>query len=140
MIERWGAREAGYGIATWEGRSGRVEVARVADRPPAGPALRVLVDRLWPRGVAPAEAPWDAWLPALAPTTGLGRWYGRDPQRREEFSRRYRLQLQGGAGLHALQDLRDLASGRPVLLLTSARSPESSQAAVLAGFLNGEAD
>ena len=115
--------------------AGWIEVARVYDRPPAGPALRVLVDRLWPRGVARVDAPWDLWLPAVAPTTALRRWYGHDASRLAEFTQRYRRELVGAEGGRALNALREAAGARPLLLLTATRDLALSHAAVLVTVL-----
>jgi uncharacterized protein YeaO (DUF488 family) len=71
----------------------------------------VLVDRLWPRGVSKADAALDEWVPDLAPSDALRRWYGHDPDRFEEFRRRYLSELDPRRGL--LKELRRRARGRP---------------------------
>lgn len=111
-----------------------VVVARVYDKP--GPErYRVLVDRLWPRGVARANAPIDEWLPAIAPSTQLRKWYGHTPERFEEFQRRYRAELAEGELADAFAGLAARSSERPLALVTASRDTEISQAAVLAQLL-----
>jgi uncharacterized protein YeaO (DUF488 family) len=96
---------------------------------------RVLVDRLWPRGVRREEAPWEEWLRDVAPSTALRQWYGHDPARFEEFRQRYRAELAAALGRPEVQHLLELARARPVMLLTATRDLEHSQAPVLAAFL-----
>ena len=102
--------------------------------------FRVLVDRLWPRGLTKAHADLDEWRKELAPTTQLRRWYAHDPERFVEFGRRYRAELASGVQAAALADLSDLvATGHVVTLLTAARDPAASEAAVLADLLDPSA-
>jgi uncharacterized protein YeaO (DUF488 family) len=99
--------------------------------------VRVLVDRLWPRGLTKARAQLDEWRKDLAPTTELRRWYAHDPERFAEFARRYRVELASGAQAEALAELADLvATGQTVTLLTAVRDPSTSEAAVLAQLLD----
>ncbi|GAB3145091.1 DUF488 family protein [Amycolatopsis stemonae] len=114
-----------------------VRVARLAD--PAGPAdgVRVLVERVWPRGTSRTVV-LDGWYRALAPSDELRTWYGHDPERFAEFAERYRSELREPDRVAALERLRELAAGGPVTLLTASGSPPISQAAVLAGVLTGE--
>ena len=114
-----------------------VRVARLTD--PAGPAdgVRVLVERLWPRGTNRATVVLDGWYRGLAPSDGLRTWYGHDPERFGEFAERYRAELREPDRVAALQRLLELAAGGPVTLLTASGSPEISQAAVLAEVLTG---
>jgi uncharacterized protein YeaO (DUF488 family) len=86
-------RRRGDGSRARSQSSARVQVKRVYD--PAAPedGVRILVDRLWPRGIAKAARKWDRWLPELAPSTELRKWYGHDPARFAEFERRYRAEL-----------------------------------------------
>lgn len=112
-----------------------VRVARVYDRPGPEAGLRVLVDRLWPRGVARQGAPWDRWLPEVAPSPELRVWFGHDPARWAEFGRRYREELAGPGPAQVLAALRREAEGRQLVLLTATRDPALSQAAVLAELL-----
>jgi uncharacterized protein YeaO (DUF488 family) len=115
-----------------------VRVARLTD--PAGPAdgVRVLVERVWPRGSNRTAVVLDGWYRQLAPSDALRTWYGHDPDRFPEFAERYRAELREPERMAALERLRELASGGPVTLLTASGSPPISQAAVLAGVLSGE--
>lgn len=101
----------------------------------ASDGTRVLVDRLWPRGLSKAEAHIDLWLKEAAPSTELRKWYGHDPQRFDEFRRRYLVELQDEAARQALKQLRDLARQGTVTLLVGARDSEHSDGAVLLELL-----
>lgn len=117
------------------GSTVRVRVRRVQEEPSPRDGLRVLVDRLWPRGVSKERAALDLWLKEVAPSPGLRVWYGHRPERFEEFARRYREELSRGPAAEAAERLRALASRRTVTLLTATRDVERSGAAVLAEFL-----
>ena len=109
-------------------------VARVYDDPGRSPGeRRVLVDRLWPRGVRRAAMDFDEWAKDAAPSTELRRWYGHDPARFDEFARRYREELEREPGLSVVERLRELVtSGRDrLVLLTATFDVERSGAAVL---------
>src|SRR5579859_6460214 len=113
-----------------------IRVRRVYDRPSAADGARVLVDRLWPRGLAKDAAQLDDWAKDAAPSAGLRQWYGHDPAKFDEFRRRYLGELTGSSQRAALGRLRALAaSGRPLTLLTATRDVDHSQAAVLARLL-----
>jgi uncharacterized protein YeaO (DUF488 family) len=112
-----------------------VRVRRVYEKPEPDDGTRVLVDRLWPRGLAKAKAALDEWCKDVAPSDELRTWYRHDPERFEEFARRYQLELEDSGRASALAHLRELARGRPLTLLTATRQPEISQAAVLAALL-----
>lgn len=89
------------------------------------------MDRLWPRGMAKGSLDFDEWVKDAAPSTALRRWYGHDPDRFEEFSRRYRGELAQEPGTSAVARLRQLAASGPLALLTATRDVERSGAAVL---------
>jgi uncharacterized protein YeaO (DUF488 family) len=112
-----------------------VRVRRVYDEPEPGDGTRVLVDRIWPRGLTKAQAALDEWCKNVAPSDELRKWYRHDPDRFEEFGRRYQLELQDPPRAEALAQLRRLARDRQLTLLTATRQPEISEAAVLAGLL-----
>jgi uncharacterized protein YeaO (DUF488 family) len=114
------------------GRAGAVRAARVYEPPGPDDGTRVLVDRLWPRGVAKATAVFDEWLPDVAPTTELRRWYSHDPARFDEFAARYRTELERPEPAAALASLRALRRRGPVTLLTATKLLDHSHAAVLA--------
>jgi uncharacterized protein YeaO (DUF488 family) len=113
----------------------KVRVARIYDEPSAGDGRRILVDRLWPRGVSKARARLDDWCKEVAPSDELRRWYGHDPERFEEFSARYRAELEEGERAEALARIAEDAKGGTVTLLTATKELELSQAAVLKGVL-----
>jgi uncharacterized protein YeaO (DUF488 family) len=113
----------------------RVRVRRIYEPVTEQDGIRVLVDRLWPRGMSKNRAEIDEWYRDIAPSTALRRWYAHDPQRFTEFRRRYRLELATGEQAAALLHLATLAQGRTVTLLTASRDPAISEAVVLAELL-----
>lgn len=112
-----------------------VRVRRIYDEAAEADGRRVLVDRIWPRGVTKAGAGLDEWCKQVAPSTELRRWYGHDPAKFDEFTRRYELELAEPERAAAVRRLRDLAGNRPLTLLTATRDPSISAAAVLADRL-----
>jgi len=116
-----------------------VRVRRVYEEPQPDDGTRVLVDRLWPRGVSKARAALDEWCKDVAPSDELRKWYGHDPARFEEFARRYRRELEDPGRAEALAHLRALASDGPVTLLTATKQTAISEAAVLAAVLTSSA-
>jgi uncharacterized protein YeaO (DUF488 family) len=103
------------------------------------PGYRVLVDRLWPRGVTRADAALDEWLKDAAPSAELRRWYGHDVQLFEEFARRYRAELGRSPASAAVDHLIALANAETITLLTATRDVEHSGARVLRDYLVGRA-
>lgn len=114
-----------------------VRVKRVYEEPVPTDGLRILVDRLWPRGVRKQDLVHDDWVKDLAPSSALRTWYGHRPERFEEFTRRYRNELGSGASADALEQLRHKAGSQTLTLLTATRDVERSGAAVLAEMLRG---
>jgi len=114
-----------------------VQVRRAYDELAPGDGVRVLVDRLWPRGLSRDRARLDEWDRAVAPSTALRRWYGHAPERFEEFAERYRAELEDPERAAALRHLRELAGDGPLTLLTATKDPAISAAAVLADLLRG---
>nr|WP_240731949.1 DUF488 family protein [Egibacter rhizosphaerae] len=102
------------------------------DEPGPDEGQRVLVDRLWPRGLSKADAALDAHLPQVAPSTELRRWYGHDPVRFDEFRRRYHSELDASPAAEHLADLIERTRAGRVTLLTATRDLEHSHAEVLA--------
>jgi uncharacterized protein YeaO (DUF488 family) len=119
--------------------SRHVIVRRIYDDPSSDGGLRVLVDRVWPRGVTKEAAHLDEWIKDVAPSTPLRRWYGHRPDRFVEFRRRYLAELAGRRPTAAMNRLRDLARSGRLTLLTATRDIEHSQAAVLAERLRDTA-
>ncbi|WP_269854970.1 DUF488 domain-containing protein [Streptomyces sp. RPT161] len=112
-----------------------VRVRRVYDEPRVEDGTRVLVDRVWPRGLAKERAGLDEWAKDAAPSTELRKWYGHEPERYSEFRRRYQDELADPEHRAAVRHLRDLAAKGPLTLLTATKSVERSQAPVLAELI-----
>lgn len=112
-----------------------IRLGRIYDVPGADDGFRVLVDRLWPRGVSKVRADLDEWCAAVAPSDALRKWYGHLPERFEEFESRYLNELEDPRRAASVGHLRAMASRGRLTLLTATRDVEASQAAVLAGLL-----
>ncbi|MGP3990228.1 DUF488 domain-containing protein [Streptomyces sp. 3N207] len=119
----------------------KIQVRRVYEEPdPATDGARVLVDRVWPRGLAKEEAALDAWHKEIAPSTELRKWYGHDPDRFDEFAERYRAELATEEGEQVIGDLLETASGAGTLtLLTAVKDPSIGHTRVLADELKNRA-
>jgi uncharacterized protein YeaO (DUF488 family) len=115
-----------------------IRIRRIYDQPSPSDGARVLVDRVWPRGMRKADAKLDEWAKDLAPSTNLRTWYGHDPAKFTEFRRRYIAELDAAGPRERLAEVRALSAERPVTLLTATRDVAISQAAVLAELLRGE--
>jgi uncharacterized protein YeaO (DUF488 family) len=113
----------------------RVAIKRAYEAPDPTDGTRVLVDRLWPRGLSKAQARVDLWLKDVAPSTQLRQWYGHDPAKFTAFRARYLHELEGEPGHEALNRVRELARKGPVTLVFGARDVEHSEAAVLQDVL-----
>ncbi|MFE6280830.1 DUF488 domain-containing protein [Streptomyces sp. NPDC057877] len=113
-----------------------VRVRRIYEPPDPDDGTRVLVDRLWPRGLAKDAARVDEWPKAVTPSTGLRRWYHAGEGSYEEFSGRYEAELADPGAAEELERLRASARAGTVTLLTASTSPERSHAAVLARLLH----
>jgi uncharacterized protein YeaO (DUF488 family) len=118
-------------------RSPDIRVKRVYDPPDGKDGARVLVDRLWPRGMSKERAKLTLWLKEIAPSDGLRRWFGHDPARFTEFARRYRAEL--GANSEAVARLKELVKAGRVTLLYGAHDEEHNEARVLADYLQARA-
>jgi uncharacterized protein YeaO (DUF488 family) len=112
-----------------------VKVKRVYEEASPADGHRILVDRLWPRGVAKASASLAAWLRDLAPSDELRRWFSHDPRRWEEFRRRYREELADPEKAPLLQDLVKKARQGTVTLVFAARDQERNNAVVVKAVL-----
>ncbi|MEH0416408.1 DUF488 domain-containing protein [Streptomyces sp. B21-083] len=118
-----------------------VRVRRVYEPPEPDDGVRVLVDRLWPRGLSKDAARIDEWPKALTPSTELRRWHHAQEDTSdgyEEFRRRYEAELAAPEAAEALDALRALAGEGPVTLLTATRSPARSQTSVLVELLTSD--
>lgn len=107
---------------------------------PAAPqdGYRILVDRLWPRGVSKEKAALDEWMKEIAPSAELRRWFGHDPNRWREFQCRYRAELRQHS--EELNRIRDLAKARQITLVYSAHDERHNDAVVLQNVLLGRED
>ena len=115
-----------------------VQLKRAYEAPAETDGYRVLVDRLWPRGVSHEQVHLDEWARQLAPSRELRQWFGHDPARFAEFRRRYRVELE--AEETKLQELRARAHHGTLTLVYGARDTEHNDAVVLAELLGREDD
>lgn len=113
----------------------RVAQKRVYEEPDPGDGVRVLVDRLWPRGLSKDKARVDLWLKEVAPSRDLRTWFGHDPAKFGEFRRRYVAELEQEPGHSALAHLREMARAQHVTLVFAAHDTEHCNAAVLRDLL-----
>jgi uncharacterized protein YeaO (DUF488 family) len=114
-------------------RSSSIAIKRAYDNPMPQDGVRILIDRLWPRGVSKTKLKLDAWPRELAPSTELRKWYGHDPARFAEFRRRYKAEL--AERPEQLSVLRAMVKGRAATLLTATRELDLSHAEVMRGIL-----
>jgi uncharacterized protein YeaO (DUF488 family) len=113
-----------------------LKVKRIYEAVEKGDGFRVLVDRLWPRGVSKERAHLDLWLKDVAPSDALRKWFGHDPKRWVEFAAKYRKELRGKKEMvHQLRQLE--AEHGTITLLYSAHDEEHNQAVALSAFLKG---
>ena len=110
-----------------------IRLKRAYDPPEPTDGFRVLIDRLWPRGVSREEAKLDDWEKELAPSSGLRQWFGHEPRRFQEFRRRYIEELRGRRPL--LTALRRRARDGTLTLVYAAHDAENNDAVVLAEIL-----
>ncbi len=132
---RGGGKVAGAKRAAGAPARAAIRIKRVYEPPASNDGLRILVDRLWPRGMSKAKLRLDAWPRQLAPSSTLRRWYAHDPRRWKEFRRRYVDELKQSGD--ALAQLRAMLRGRSATLLTATRELELSHAEVLRRMLSG---
>lgn len=113
------------------GAMGDIRLKRAYDNPAANDSYRVLVDGMWPRGVAKADAKIDLWLKSLAPSAELRKWFGHDPDKWETFQCRYRDELASGQQAEAFARLRGLVDRGRVTLVFAAKNRTCNNAVVL---------
>lgn len=111
----------------------RLAIKRIYEPKAPEDGARILVDRIWPRGISREAAALTLWLKDIAPSTELRKWFGHDPARWKEFCRRYQAELDANA--EAVAELRCLAKTGKVTLLYAARDTDHNQAWVLADYL-----
>jgi uncharacterized protein YeaO (DUF488 family) len=114
-------------------RKATIRLKRAYEEPSGDDGTRILVERLWPRGVSKNQAAIDLWLKEVAPSTELRKWYGHDPDKWEEFRRRYRAELDDKG--EVLDDLRRRLRGGPVTFVFAARDEEHNSALLLKEYL-----
>jgi uncharacterized protein YeaO (DUF488 family) len=124
-------------VLRFHGMSGssRIRVARVYDEPGPDDGERVLVDRLWPRGFRKGDRRVGRWIPKVAPSTELRKWYSHEAARFDEFAERYAQELESEEGTAAMNELKQVLRGGPVTLVTAAKDLHGSHVAVLARLL-----
>ena len=110
-----------------------IKVKRVYKPPSRTDGLRVLVDRLWPRGLTKERAAVDLWLKDLAPSTELRKWFGHDPSKWKQFQERYRTELREKKG--SVNLLKEKSKGRTLTLLFGARDEERNEALILRSII-----
>ena len=113
----------------------RISIKRAYVTPAPEDGFRILVDRLWPRGLSKERARIDLWLKDIAPSTGLRKWFGHEPARWQEFRRRYRAEVDNQP--EKLAELRALAKRRPITLVYSARDELHNNGVVLRDIILG---
>jgi uncharacterized protein YeaO (DUF488 family) len=110
-----------------------VKIKRAYEKPASSDGERILVDRVWPRGVSKEELKIGAWLREIAPSTALRKWFAHDPVKWPEFKRRYFAELE--AQRESVDELRKLAAHKTVTLLFGAKDEENNQAVALKEYL-----
>jgi uncharacterized protein YeaO (DUF488 family) len=112
-----------------------IKLKRAYDHPVAKDGVRILIDRLWPRGITQSDAAIDQWVQDISPSTGLRKWFGHNPARWREFRRRYAAEVYEHSD--QLAELRALARKGPITLVYSARDEIHNDAVVLRDILLG---
>ncbi|UEJ83032.1 DUF488 family protein [Brachybacterium halotolerans subsp. kimchii] len=115
-----------------------IRVRRIYEDPERSDGSRVLVDRIWPRGVSKERADLTSWCKGVAPSTELRKWYQHDPEKWEEFAERYRAELDDTERAEALDELRGYAAKGNLTLLTASKRDDISEATVLKDVLQEE--
>jgi uncharacterized protein YeaO (DUF488 family) len=113
----------------------QVSIKRVYEEPAVNDGKRILVDRLWPRGVSKEMAKLDLWLKDIAPSTELRKWFDHDPKKWAEFRKRYRAELK--KNIEAVSQLKKIAKEGNITLLYGARDKKHNEAAVIMEYLVG---
>ena len=112
----------------------KIFLKRIYDQPMSSDGLRILVDRLWPRGLSKEKSAYDFWCPTISPSTALRKWFGHDPEKWDEFRFRYIKELEiNEAGIEELKG--QLSGRKKVTLLFAAQNLEFNHAVVLKEFL-----
>jgi len=112
-----------------------IKIKRIYEPKNSNDGYRVLVDRLWPRGISKERAGLDLWLKEIAPTTELRKWFDHDPNKWNEFKKRYKVELVNTTATNTLSDL--VKSKKDVTLLYAAKDEDHNEAVLIKDFLNG---
>lgn len=116
----------------------KIRIKRIYEKPSRADGVRVLVDRVWPRGISKEEAKLTLWHKEIAPSTSLRKWFGHDPARWAEFRRKYRAELDNN--FTEVQRLRDALGRGTATLLYGSKDGAHNQAVVLAEYLGGKTE
>lgn len=111
-----------------------MSIKRIYDEPASSDGYRVLVDRLWPRGISKEKAALDVWLKDIAPSVELRKWFGHKPERFQDFRKRYEAELDMNPALTQLREI--IRQHTEVTLLFAAHDPRLNQAAALRDYLS----
>jgi uncharacterized protein YeaO (DUF488 family) len=112
-----------------------MKVKRIYERADTSDGVRVLVDRIWPRGITKENAQLTVWMKEIAPSNELRQWFGHQPERFVEFKQRYEAELAGSSAQEYVEQLRLWAQEKQVTLLYAAKDEQHNQAVVLLRFL-----
>ncbi|WHX48214.1 DUF488 domain-containing protein [Paenibacillus woosongensis] len=112
-----------------------LKIKRIYENPAFEDGKRILVDRIWPRGISEAEAQLDLWMKEVAPSTGLRKWFAHKPERYAEFSKRYEQELAAQEVKVYVEQLRSWMESETVTLLYAAKDQKHNHALVLQGVL-----
>lgn len=112
----------------------KIQIKRIYEKPNLEDGFRILVDRLWPRGLTKEKAAVDLWLKEIAPSTELRKWFGHDPEKWKEFQKKYLKELKENK--EAVAVLKEHLTKEPVTLLYGAKDEGHNEALVLKGFIS----
>ncbi len=113
---------------------------RAYEKPDPKDGIRILVDRLWPRGLSKDHAEIAVWLKEVAPSSALREWYGHDPEKFQEFNQKYTTELSDGFAHESFIKLRKLAQDAPITLVFAARDVEHAHVQLLKKLLENNAE
>lgn len=115
-----------------------IQIKRIYDDATSNDELRVLVDRVWPRGISKEKAQLDEWMKEIGPSSELRKWFGHDPEKYSEFKERYKKELESGKQQEELYKLKELTKehDKNILLLYGAKDERHNQAQVLKEILD----
>lgn len=111
-----------------------LKIKRVYEKPDKADGIRILIDRIWPRGMTKEKAAIDLWLKEIAPTTELRKWFGHDPEKWKEFKKRYKKELKDNTD--AVDQVKQQLKKGNITLVYSAKDEAHNQAVVLQEYLN----